>query len=423
MSRTSHLINRQGRFYYFVRIPSDLQHFFNSPFIKKSLKTTDKYAAKEDAIVLEHKVSKAFRLIRSGLLSEEQVSSIVSELFPKRNGNRDGSKGGISLSGLINAYAKEHEHRWGPKTKMENLGTFKLIKDVLGDMDLKLFSKNTIVDLREKLGRLPANMYKLYPDKTVKQVLKMEGIVPMSTMSLNKHVSRLSSLLKFAIKEGYISVNYAERMKMPVRRRADEERKVYSQEEIQKIILHLPFDQGKLERYWIPLIAMYSGLRLDEICQMYIEDVQRVDDIWCFSVNNDKDKKLKTLSSKRVIPIHPKLINIGFIEYVEGLKKSGVPRLWMNLSRRDADGYGNAFGKWFQRFNRKHITEDKAKVFHSFRHVVADTLKQAGVLEIIISELLGHANDSLTMSRYGKRYQPKVLLEALMHLDYGIHSK
>lgn len=182
MSRTSHLISRQGRFYYFVRIPSDLQHFFNSPFIKKSLKTTDKYAAKEDAIVLEHKVSIAFRLIRSGLLSEEQVSSIVSELFPKRNCNGDGSKGGIRLSGLINAYAKEHEHRWGPKTKMENLGTFKLIKDVLGDMDLKLFSKKTIVDLREKLGRLPANVYKLYPDKTIKQVLNMQGIDPMSTM-------------------------------------------------------------------------------------------------------------------------------------------------------------------------------------------------------------------------------------------------
>ena len=182
MSRTSHLISRQGRIYYFVRIPSDLQHFFNSPFIKKSLKTTDKYAAKEDAIVLEHKVSIAFRLIRSGLLSEEQVSSIVSELFPKRNCNGDGSKGGIRLSGLINAYAKEHEHRWGPKTKMENLGTFKLIKDVLGDMDLKLFSKKTIVDLREKLGRLPANVYKLYPDKTIKQVLNMQGIDPMSTM-------------------------------------------------------------------------------------------------------------------------------------------------------------------------------------------------------------------------------------------------
>jgi len=423
MSRTSHLITRQGRFYYFVRVPSDLHHFFNSSFIKKSLKTNNKIVAREEAIALEHKVFKAFRLIRSGLLSEEQVSGIVSELFPKRNGNGDGSEGGIRLSGLMEAYTKEHERRWGPKTKMENLGTFKLIKDVLGDVEVKLFSKKTIVELREKLGRLPANVYKLFPGKTIKQVLNMQGIEPMSVMSLNKHVSRLSSLLKFAIKEGYISVNYAERMKVPVRRRADEERKVYSQDEIHKIINHLPRDPRKPERYWIPLIAMYSGLRLDEICQMYVEDIQQVEDIWCFNVNDEKDKKLKTLSSKRVIPVHPKLIDIGFIEYVEKIKESGAPRLWMNLNRRDSDGYGNAFGKWFQRFNRNHITKDKAKVFHSFRHVVADTLKQAGAQELIISEILGHANDSMTMSRYGKRYQPKILLEALMLLDYGIQFK
>ena len=55
------------------------------------------------------------------------------------------------------------------------------------------------------------------------------------------------------------------------------------------------------------------------------------------------------------------------------------------------------------------------------RHRATDTLKQAGVLEAIIAELVGHSNGgSETMGRYGKRYQPKVLLEALKKLDYGI---
>jgi integrase len=60
-------------------------------------------------------------------------------------------------------------------------------------------------------------------------------------------------------------------------------------------------------------------------------------------------------------------------------------------------------------------------VFHSFRHTVTDTLKQAGVSETVIAEIVGHSNSgSMTMGRYGKRYQPKVLLEALLKLDYGI---
>ena len=57
--------------------------------------------------------------------------------------------------------------------------------------------------------------------------------------------------------------------------------------------------------------------------------------------------------------------------------------------------------------------------FHSLRHTFADTLKQQGVQENLISELMGHANSSITTGRYGKRYQAKVLLEVVRRLDYG----
>jgi integrase len=91
----------------------------------------------------------------------------------------------------------------------------------------------------------------------------------------------------------------------------------------------------------------------------------------------------------------------------------------MNLNRK-RDGYGHDFSKWYQRHNRKHVTQDPKKVFHSFRHLVADTLKQKGVAEGIIAEILGHANHSITTGRYGKRYRPSVLLEALEQLNYGV---
>jgi integrase len=62
-----------------------------------------------------------------------------------------------------------------------------------------------------------------------------------------------------------------------------------------------------------------------------------------------------------------------------------------------------------------------SKEFYSMRHTVTDTLKQAGELETVIAELVGHSTSgSMTMGRYGKRYQPKVLLEALVQLDYGL---
>ena len=416
MSATSHLHHRNGHFYYRIKVPLDLRHTFQAAEIKKSLKTSDLIAAREETVILEYKVSKTFRLIRSGLLSDHQIACMVSELLPKRQGK----KLGIKLSEVMDAYAKEHEKKWGPKTKLENLGTYKLILDIIGDMEIRSVTKQTTVDLRDKLGKLPANMYKIYPGKTVKQILNLEGVEPMSTTSVNKHVFRLSSILKYAVKDGHIQVNFAEKMKISIKRRADEERKAYSSEDLRKVAAALPRVVSKPERYWIPLIAMHSGLRLDEICQLYVEDVLQVEGVWCISVNDEQDKKVKTLSGKRMVPVHPVLLSLGIIGYVQRMQNDGVPRLWMNLNWRKADGYSNAFGKWFQRFNREHVGDDPQKTFHSFRHTVANTLKQAGVQEIVIAEIIGHANDSMTMSRYGKRYQPKVLLEAMQHLDYGL---
>ena len=94
-------------------------------------------------------------------------------------------------------------------------------------------------------------------------------------------------------------------------------------------------------------------------------------------------------------------------------------RLWGKLIKK-RDGYSQDFGKWYQRFNRKYVTVHPKRVFHSFRHALADRLKQAGVQEALIAEILGHTIESETFGRYGKRFQPKVLLEALMKLDYGV---
>jgi integrase len=96
----------------------------------------------------------------------------------------------------------------------------------------------------------------------------------------------------------------------------------------------------------------------------------------------------------------------------------GAVKLWENLEPNKYGYWGKKIGNWYGRFNRKHITQDPKKVFHSFRHTVADTLKQKGVPEGVIAEILGHANQSITTGRYGKRYRPAILLESLEKLDF-----
>lgn len=412
-----HLLCCKGQYYYRIKIPVDLKHHFPSPVIKKSLKTTDSKPAKLLAVSMEYRVQQIFTLIRTGMLSDDVVQGMVAELYPRRNDIKRAEK---RLSSLIEDYVRANEEKWTHKTRLEVLGCHRLILDVVGDFEVKAISRQMVNNFKDTMVKLPSNLYKKYPGKNIKEILELPNVEPMSTTSVNKHILRLNALLGYAVKEGIVTVNVAQGMMIPERRRSDEERKAYSREDLQNIVRNLPRDDDRPERFWIPLISMHTGLRLDEICQLYVEDVQMVEGVWCVSVNDEKDKKVKTLTGKRMVPIHPFLLSCGFIEYVDSLRKSGNQRLWMNLEWRKADGYSNAFGKWYQRFNRQHVSDDPKKVFHSMRHTVADTLKQAGVQEVVIAEIMGHANDSMTTGRYGKRYQPKVLLEALKQLDYGI---
>jgi len=416
---SSHVFVRNGIYYYRTDIPSDIKHYFPVAEIKQSLKTKDSKNAKVVAVSLEYRLQQTFCMLRTGMLPDDLIKQVVADIIPRRR--KAAVVRGKLLSEIVEQYVAEKESGWTYKTKLEVVGCLRLVVDVVGNVEPKEIIKQTVLDFRGKLMKLPANMYKIYPGKTVQAILDMSDVEPMSINSVNKHIMRLNALLSYAVTEGIITVNYAQGMMLSDKRRTDEMRKVYSVEDLKAIVNNLPIKQGRPERFWIPMIAMYSGMRLDEICQLYVEDVQQIDGVWCFNVNDEKDKKVKSASSKRVIPIHPVLLSCGFLEYMDVIKVHGDPRLWVNLYWRKEDGYGNAIGNWYRRFNREHVSKDEGKVFHSFRHTVTNSLKQVGVSETVISELVGHSTSgSMTMGRYGKRYQPKVLLDALVQLEYGI---
>jgi len=58
---------------------------------------------------------------------------------------------------------------------------------------------------------------------------------------------------------------------------------------------------------------MFQGMRMNEICQLYKEDIKKIDNIWCFDINRDRDKSIKNDDSIRIIPIHQSVIDSGFI--------------------------------------------------------------------------------------------------------------
>lgn len=422
-SLREHVYLRNGIYYFRIDIPSDLAHYFPVTEIKQSLKTRDPDAAKIAANRLELSALRAYTLLRLGTLPNDMTKEVVNAVIPntyKPVKVKVKAPKVYRLNEVVKTYTAEKQSGWTNKTKMEVAGVFRMLVELLGNVDVTTIDRPKLVELRSDLLKVPPGFYVKNRNGSVRDAVKKATGPGLSIKTVNKHMARIGSLLKYCHELGYITHNPATGLQLAEKQRADEERSVYSLDDVKKIVGNLPLDPECPERYWIPLVGLYSGLRLNEICQLHIEDVVRIDDCWCLDINGLGNKRLKNSASERVIPVHPKLIELGFIKYYEDKKAKGHPRVWMNLTYLDLHGYTNSIGNWYRRFNREYVTDDPKRVFHSMRHTVADTLKQKSVSESAIAELLGHAHASITTSRYGKRYRPKVLLDALEQLDYGV---
>lgn len=235
-----------------------------------------------------------------------------------------------------------------------------------------------------------------------------------------KRSLKTSNIKDAEIRHGYLQQNHSEGMLLKQDKAPDEQRKVYENDDLKRIVETLPQSSRCPWQYWVPLIAMHSGMRREEICQLRGCDIVSVDNIWCFRIMADSKAglKVKTESSSRIVPIHPYLISEGLLDFTAD--KLPVSNLWGFKRYKLTGDFGAKFGTWYSDFNREHITKDPLKCFHSFRYTFANHLKQIGVQEGLISELVGHSSDSITMSRYGKRFKAEVLLEVIQKIDYGI---
>jgi integrase len=420
-----YISKRNQTYYYRIKIPTDLSHLIPSREIKQSLKTRNLDAAKLAAAGINLKVQSLFSLLRVGAIGQEEIPGLLASYLPRKRlfkviATEGRDSGNLKLSEVIQLFVTDKSPRWTVKTKLEFSCMFDVLIELIGDRDICVLTRADGLTCRDKLMGLPANFRKKrqYRGMSVTQIQKVAGDETLTPKTVNKYLVLLSSLFKWCVKNGMMETNIAEGLSLPEETSAHEERKPYDLCDLKRIMLNLPHKPDEPEKFWIPVIAMHSGMRLDEVCQLHVEDVREVDGVLCFDINDAGERKVKTQGSKRLVPVHPVLLRLGFEDYLKGRLAVGAVKLWENLEPNKYGYWGKKIGNWYGRFNRKHITKDPKKVFHSFRHTVADTLKQKGVPEGVIAEILGHANQSITTGRYGKRYRPAILLESLEKLDF-----
>lgn len=335
---------------------------------------------------------------------------------------------------------KRRAEAWTERSAVDVSYSLDLFCSLVGVTYMSELNHEVMNGFFEKLKKLPANKTKrkMYRDLSLEELLRMQ--IPekdrVSVATINKCMVWVGSFMDFAEKRGYVEKNYARGLKMPRKassKRDDEKTAVFTKEQLQSIFGSEEYLKDTFDKDWqfyIPIIALFTGMRQSEIAQLDVGDIEEVNGVWCVRLEREETgteakKRLKNKSSQRVVPLHDFLIDgLKLPSLLDKRRAEGQHRLFPDIRYQNGH-YGDQVSKWFGKYRKRVgiVSEPGAPKldFHSFRHTMINTAKQKGVSIQHLAEVVGHSTGSITAERYGKRYEPGTLKrEVIDRLDFGI---
>ena len=168
-------------------------------------------------------------------------------------------------------------------------------------------------------------IYKLKSADNIHSILTDNPDIALSKTTVQDYLSTFKEFMRYAAKEESVQSSLNEFIDIPVRS-SDNLRNPFFVTDLHKIFNPAtypnPQSRNNIAKFWIPIIALYHGCRQNEICQLDMDNIVQNKGIPCISINeNGEDKSVKNRGSIRIIPIHPKLIDMGFLSYVSYQRK------------------------------------------------------------------------------------------------------
>ncbi|QFT45495.1 site-specific tyrosine recombinase XerD [Roseivivax sp. THAF40] len=324
---------------------------------------------------------------------------------------------------------KEHERHFRETLKPDTLDqrgkSIELFVDFAGDRPANQFSKAVAREWRNKLRDWPqkAQQRSILKGLSFEEVISKAAeldIPKISDRTIARYLSDVSAFFEWLVYEGYVDRNPCQNL-APRVDRAIQTVHPLSPEQIE-ILFNSPLflgctgqnaknitNTGRLLisdwRFWLPIMALFSGARQAELAQLDVLDISRADDVDFINISNngiDADKSLKTSFSKRRIPIHSTLIELGFLDFVDDARSNEQIKLFPEL-KRDSRGAYSMVSKFFQKYYRNIQLKNNLKQvnFHSLRHNFTDALRDS-FAEEQFKPLLGHSGRTTT-GGYGEK--------------------
>jgi integrase len=340
---------------------------------------------------------------------------------------------------------KEDEH--GHACRLNILSANKPINHLTLEDFERIYSD--IFEIRPNRGsKLPP------PDSPIDSILAKDEERRIEAGTIEKLIVRLGVLHEFAFKKGLTKIPSDAPEKPKLNRNSagkKPEEKAFTKADLEAIFSGYLYTGTELNRsnavfpyqFWLPVLGLYTGGRLNELCQLDTDDVRKKEPegIWTISMMDDEldrplPKSLKNQSSRRTLPIHSELIRMGFLAFVEQAAKEGREKLFSDgLTYNPKKGWGSNATHFFCRFPspstpasgyffkcgiRERGADGKTdrKNFHSFRHTFTDLARESGAeAYLVLPDLTGHSRGKEgQIANYGNGFSPvkkQAVLEGL----------
>lgn len=229
------------------------------------------------------------------------------------------------MSEAVKAWSEEKSRSsWTPKVKDDHIAWTNMFMQIAGDLPITAYRKENVRAFKELLMKLPANASKSpeirgLPIKQAAERAVELGLEPMSLTTLNKAINRLGAFWNWAEANfDGVPSNLTKGMKVKNNVSARDQRNPFTAGELKELFGSPLFTGCRAERFcsqrgnetmqttarfWLPLLGLYTGARLNELCQLSVEDVRQEHDIVFLNITNEgKGQRVKSASGKRRIP-------------------------------------------------------------------------------------------------------------------------
>ena len=290
------------------------------------------------------------------------------------------------------------------------------------DLAIDAITKTHVREFKDALLQLPARLPRKIQKLPLPKILATasgRNRPRLSPGAVIKQLGEIRALLSWAMSNGYVEHNVAAGVTVAKAKNVYEGRTAYDKNDLQVILGDVGrFRDREPAKFWLPLLAAYTGARLSELFQLTVGDVRHRDGVDLISINTESGKRVKNLSSLREVPLHPELIRCGFLEYVSSRRAAGDDQLFADPKSNNPDEASRQFSKWFTGYRRQLGISDPRKPFHSFRHTFKEACRAAGMTEEVHDALTGHSNGSVGRGYGGVPLATKA--EAINRIAYDV---